>query len=928
MEQSGRRFEETNWLSAKTHLRRLFLPDRSRVFAPGHYGRACPIETPEGPNTGRVLCVSLGADIVDGRLVVHDADPVAGYGLGAHMVPFLEHDDPTRLLMGVNMMRQWLSPPDPEPALVQTGFEPDDPGFWCGRNLLTAYVSLGIDTFEDAIVVSESAASRLKYPAPLEAGDKLSNRHGSKGVVSRILPDAEMPHLEDGTPVDVVFDCMGLFSRMTVGQVREAVTGLAAHAEGVPAIIPPFQAPNEAELRARLAKAGLPEDGRTQLYLTSPPASLRATSPHHPQAGTRSPCGEGSQTSPLQSEGTNTASGEGCHSPIHPLTHSPSHPTTLPQRQPLERRSTVGRVYWGKLDHRAESKIQAAVAPGRCQRQGALEFYSLKTSGAWEMIREQFNTRAADRDDASTLVERVAAGPIQQAAAPSPRFAQLARRLAAAGIEANLTAEGLAFRLAPPPGETLALALPIAHPWLREHAIAEVGVCPELPEYRAVVEANSNLARILAASFELPKLSERAIAGLEAAVRALFDTLATPEHLRFGARVLFSGRAVTVPSADLRHDRVAIPEEIAWTLFGPVLQRDFSAEEVIARSEAASNALDELMARSWVVLHRAPVVEPMGLIAFHARRDPGRVIRIPPFANHGMNADFDGDVLSVFLPLTEAAQKEAGERLSIAGHLRRDPEALAAVQPLHGARYGLALLGRTPEGRAEISRLVGVEVHPIDGIVGRQSILNATKLLMEAEGVDATLAALERLMARGYERARHSGLSMPPFGTGAPAVTRPPETGSARSWEQYQEETIEKMLAERDNEESALFPFLFSALCGARGTLAHAPRYFAGFGVVENVLGKRVPIRSSLYDGMTPEEHHTVAVGSRRGIALAVRELDQITRTLWERFRPTGLNVLDRAMRSPFPGIVFARAAASGEVDPLTSVESRLFVGL
>ena len=194
--------------------------------------------------------------------------------------------------------------------------------------------------------------------------------------------------------------------------------------------------------------------------------------------------------------------------------------------------------------------------------------------------------------------------------------------------------------------------------------------------------------------------------------------------------------------------------------------------------------------------------------------------------------------------------------------------------------------------------------------------------------MDAALAALERLMARGYERARHSGLSMPPFGTGASAVTRPPETGSARSWEQYQEETIEKMLAERDNEESALFPFLFSALCGARGTLAHAPRYFAGFGVVENVLGKRVPIRSSLYEGMTPEEHHIVAVGSRRGIALAVRELDQITRTLWERFRPTGLNVLDRAMRSPFPGIVFARAAASGEVDPLTSVESRLFVGL
>ncbi len=71
-----------------------------------------------------------------------------------------------------------------------------------------------------------------------------------------------------------------------------------------------------------------------------------------------------------------------------------------------------------------------------------------------------------------------------------------------------------------------------------------------------------------------------------------------------------------------------------------------------------------------------------------------------------------------------------------------------------------------------------------------------------------------------------------------------------------------------------------------------------------------------------------MAVGSRRGQAHAVHEIDQITRIFWERFRPTGLNVLDRAMRSQYPGIVFARAAATGEIDPLTSPDSRLFVGL
>ena len=119
-----------------------------------------------------------------------------------------------------------------------------------------------------------------------------------------------------------------------------------------------------------------------------------------------------------------------------------------------------------------------------------------------------------------------------------------------------------------------------------------------------------------------------------------------------------------------------------------------------------------------------------------------------------------------------------------------------------------------------------------------------------------------------------------------------------------------------------------SALSGARGSLAIAPRYLAAFGLAENIAGKRVPIRHSLAEGVTAEELGVMAVGSRNGQAQAVREIDQITRILWEQYRPTGFSVLDRAMRSRWPGIVFARAASEGEIDPLTSLDSRLFVGL
>jgi len=131
----------------------------------------------------------------------------------------------------------------------------------------------------------------------VEPGDKLSNRHGTKGVVNQILPDAAMPHLADGTPVEVVYSCMGVPTRGTLGQLREAVMSRIAQAEGAPMIVPPFQAPSTEEMRQRLMCRGLPADGMEGLTL-------------------------------------------GQHG------------------APLQRPSTVGWVYWGRTDHLAHAKFE------------------------------------------------------------------------------------------------------------------------------------------------------------------------------------------------------------------------------------------------------------------------------------------------------------------------------------------------------------------------------------------------------------------------------------------------------------------------------------------------------------------------------------------------------------------------------------------
>lgn len=100
----------------------------------------------------------------------------------------------------------------------------------------------------------------------LSVGDKLAGRHGNKGVVARIVPDADMPFLPDGTPVEVVLNPLGVPSRMNLGQVFETHLGAACKILGMHAATPVFDGVKEADIDDLLEKAGLPRDGKNILY--------------------------------------------------------------------------------------------------------------------------------------------------------------------------------------------------------------------------------------------------------------------------------------------------------------------------------------------------------------------------------------------------------------------------------------------------------------------------------------------------------------------------------------------------------------------------------------------------------------------------------------------------------------------------------------
>ncbi|GHO85603.1 hypothetical protein [Dictyobacter formicarum] len=866
---TAQRLDETNWLATRQHLFRLYVKDRTRLFTPAHFGRVCPFETPEGPNIGRIFPLVLGAAIRSGKLVVLDDRPAAMLGPEASMIPLLEHDHPRSLLMGANMLRQWLQPPQPEVALVQSGNEPVAPDFWCGRNFLTALTSWGVDTFDDGILLSASAARRLDYPRAVEPGDKLSNRHGIKGVVSRIVPDEQMPHLADGTPVELVYNVASLHVHQSFGVVWEAVLGRIAHAQGIPTVVPPFASPDEQSIRAALAASGLPKDGMETLTVGS--------------AG-----------------------------------------------EPVQQRCTVGWIYWGRLTHMAQEKLQAGLNPQRGQRRGELEYFALRNGGAFENIREQFHSCALAPQE---LADDSGSEVGQQAPALAPQFMSVARRLAAIGIHAELTAERrLVFRLAPPTGEVLQLARPVAHPWLKNQQLTSIGayrVCHELAEYPALVAANTRLQRILAS--QAPEsLARQALDQLTMHVHAFCRALITPTQLRFNAFTSSSSRAVVVPTLDIHYDQVGIPEEMAWFLFAPQLKRELDAAEVEQRSERASQLLDRLMEVAWVILNRAPVFDLRTFVACHPVRYPDAALHVHPLVSRQIQADFDGDQVAVFLPLSAGAQQEAGARLSVVAQLSHNPALIKALLPSHEIMWGLAHMSQTSEGRSELVTLLNPSLANVlsDIILTQAMLLEQLQMLLQQHGSERVVQTLERVWRRGFEQARLAGVSINPFIGSDVRQHRPPTDVRAKDWSHWLAEQAEYLGASVDYADPDQGTQLLTVKSGALGDIPHLLALYAGQETVSDVHGTPVAITHGYCDGLTAQELYAQAVGARQSFADVLQEWDMIGKQIQAQNRTKSYHVLGRAMCSSEPGMVFAHAALQREVDPLIDTDSRLFVGL
>jgi hypothetical protein len=297
-----------------------------------------------------------------------------------------------------------------------------------------------------------------------------------------------------------------------------------------------------------------------------------------------------------------------------------------------------------------------------------------------------------------------------------------------------------------------------------------------------------------------------------------------------------------------------------------------------------------------------------------------------------LNADFDGDQAAVFLPITEAAQREAGDRLSVAAHLTRDPSLLSSLIPTLDMLWGLAWLSRKPGGLDEISQLVGEPVATPAGFVTKAALIKALDKVLARDGVRAVIGIVDRLMQRGFESAMASGASISPFlGASLHLPPQPSSDGadsqSVDAWSLYFELVAEVIAANTDYESHEFGPQLLMTKVRER-EIGQLSWLVAGRGPLADLQGLGSIVRHGYVEGLTPEEMFVCVVGARRGLARIFSEWGRMGATFRDRNVSRSFNVLTRALRAKHPGLVFARAAATEEVDPLTDVESRMLVGL
>lgn len=188
------------------------------------------------------------------------------------------------------------------------------------------------------------------------------------------------------------------------------------------------------------------------------------------------------------------------------------------------------------------------------------------------------------------------------------------------------------------------------------------------------------------------------------------------------------------------------------------------------------------------------------------------------------------------------------------------------------------------------------------------------------------------LWEHGFAETMRAGGTLNPFTLARISLPKHPDSDSRDAWDQYMEHCIQTLASTGDFQNPAYGSQLLAVRSGARGTESNIAYLVTGRGFLEDSQGRKTIVKSGLLSGLTFDEFFALAVNNHeRMIEMMSQWINMESHPSFPDFRryePGGTYVIARVMRSKYPGIVFARAAAAGEVDPLLDTDTRLFLGM
>ena len=280
----------------------------------------------------------------------------------------------------------------------------------------------------------------------LQPGDKMAGRHGNKGVISKIVPVEDMPYVEDGTPVDIVLNPLGVPSRMNVGQILETHLGWACAGLGkqVSALLDAVKSNSETEaLREKLKDIYGDQEYETEIAPLSDAQLMELSENLRPGIPIASPVFDGARETDiiemLEKAGL----------------HASAQVTLSDGRtgEPFHRKVTVGYIYMLKLHHLVDDKIHArSIGPyslvtqqplgGKAQfggqRFGEMEVWALEAYGAAYTLQEMLTVKSDDVSGRTKVYESIVRGDDTFEAGVPESFNVLVKELQSLGLNVEL----------------------------------------------------------------------------------------------------------------------------------------------------------------------------------------------------------------------------------------------------------------------------------------------------------------------------------------------------------------------------------------------------------------------------------------------------------------------------------------------------------